>query len=76
MKRLFTVSGVDFDNKQAAKLYRNNCNESTKHAGVAKVSLGTDHRLFGVKKVGKTHSHNARSGGHGSGFPRKARRFA
>jgi hypothetical protein len=74
MKRLFAVAGMFFDNKQQAKFHRDWLRELHETDGVS-VRLGPDHRLFGVKKVGKTHSHNARSGGHGNGFPKKARRF-
>lgn len=72
MKRLFNVDGVDFDNKMAAKQYRDM--QNVNKGGCQVVSLGVDHRLFGVRRTGKTHSHNCRSGGHGNGFPAKKRR--
>ena len=46
MKRLFNVNGKDFNNKQDAKVYRND------HGG--KVSKGIDHRNYGVDV--KTHN--------------------
>ncbi len=73
MKRLFNVNGVDFDNKMAAKEYRDI--QWVKHNARLHVTLGVDHRHYGVRSTGKTHSHNCRSGGHGNGFPKKARRF-
>lgn len=73
MKRLFEVNGVPFANKMLAKKFRDAYNKE--HNTHLQVHLGIDHRLYGVRSVGKTHSHNAHSGGHGNGFPRKARRF-
>ncbi len=63
--KLFEVDGVYFDNKSQAKAHR--------AANGGKVSKGPDHRMYGVKGNPKTHSHNARSGGAGTGFPKKAR---
>ena len=73
MKRLFWVAGVFFDNKQAAKHHRNLLRQQGNLDVV--VCIGPDHDRYAVKGTQRTHSHNARSGGHGSGFPRKARRF-
>lgn len=64
MKKLFVVAGTFFDNKKAAKEFRNS------HKGEC-VSIGPDHWKYGVKGNPRTHSHNNRAGGHGNGFPRR-----
>lgn len=64
MKRLFIWNGIFFDNKEAAKVARNAaCHGS--------ITLGPDHWRYGLNGNPRTHSHNARSGGHGNGFPNK-----
>jgi hypothetical protein len=65
MKRLFSVNGHFFECKDDAKAFRD------VEGGC--VSKGPDHRLYGVKGGRKTHSHNSRSGGAGSGFPKKVK---
>ena len=64
MKRLFKVNGIFFDSKKDAKKHRD---EAMAYA----VELGPDHWRYGVKGNPRTHSHNARSGGSGNGFPNK-----
>ena len=66
MKRLFEFDGVFFDNKEAAKVIRN-------ARGCGVIRKGPDHWRYGVKGNPRTHSHNARSGGHGTGFPKKVK---
>lgn len=64
MKRLFQVNTSPvsfFDNKQDAK--------KVGHPIGLVVSKGPDHEDFGIKGHPRTHSHNAKSGGHGNGFP-------
>lgn len=61
--KLFEVDGVYFDNKAQAKAHR------AAHGG--RVSKGPDHWLYGIKGNQKTHAHNAHSGGHGNGFPKR-----
>lgn len=69
MKRLFEVAGGQakgqwfFQSKTVAKEFRR---DNGGH-----VTYGPDHRLFDVKGHPRTHSHNARSGGCGTGFKRK-----
>lgn len=70
MKRLFQVNTSPvafFDNKMDAKAVRG---ESLS----LRVSKGPDHMLFGVKGIGKTHSHNAKTGGPGNSFPADKKR--
>lgn len=74
MKRLFEVAGEFFDSKKNAKFRRDWLRELHETDGVT-VRLGPDHDRYAVKGTQRTHSHNCRSGGHGSGFPRKSRRF-
>lgn len=72
MKRLFEVVGTFFDNKEDAKAVRDEFNmgpHDPKHP--AKVSLGPDHFRYGLRGNPRTHSHNAKSGGPGNGFPNK-----
>ena len=64
MKRLFKVNGIHFDNKEAAKAFRD-------ETMAMRVELGPDHWRYGLKGNPRTHSHNSRSGGHGNGFPNK-----
>ncbi len=70
MKRLFSVNGSYYDNKADAKQERDSLSEPR-----PTIRLGADHWRYGLKGNPRTHSHNAHSGGHGNGFPRKARRF-
>jgi len=63
--QLFTVKNESFDNKQAAKAFRN--------INGGCVSIGKDHWRYGLSGNAKTHSHNAKSGGHGTGFPKGKR---
>lgn len=63
--QLFTVKNMPFDNKLAAKDFRD--------ANGGCVSIGKDHWRYGLKGNAKTHSHNAKSGGHGNGFPKGKR---
>lgn len=75
MKRLFVVyqGGENFfASKKEAKTFRDSENLKIGKP-ILKVGKGPDHFLFGVKKIGKTHSHNAHSGGHGNGFPKKVK---
>ena len=75
MKRLFQVNTSPvsfFDNKKDAKAARDDLIPAMDHKPAhyaLHVSKGPDHTDFGVKRVGRTHSHNAKSGGRGSGFP-------
>jgi len=62
---LFTVKNVAFSNKADAKAFR------AINGGC--VSIGKDHWRYGLKGNPKTHSHNAKSGGHGNGFPKDKR---
>ena len=81
MKRLFQVNTTPvsyFDDKELAKKARGQRNPTfgADEAGAFefRVSKGPDHDMFGVKGHPRTHSHNAKSGGSGSGFPNKKRR--
>lgn len=70
MKELFKCGDVGFESKIEAKAYRD------AHGGVEKglyISKGKEHQLFGVKGNPRTHSHNNRSGGAGTGFPKGKR---
>jgi len=70
MKRLFVVAGNFFDNKEDAKAARDEFNSGPhdpKHR--ATVSIGPDHWRYGLKGNPRTHSHNARAGGSGNGYP-------
>jgi tagatose-1,6-bisphosphate aldolase len=71
MKRLFKVeypNGTSFfSNKKEAKEERDRFNDKHKMP-YATVALGPDHHRYGEKGNQKTHSHNARSGGPGTGF--------
>ena len=75
MKRLFTVNGNHFETKPEAKKARGD--KKPDGTFQFRVELGPDHRHFGegkLKRGARTHSHNARSGGHGNGFPNKKRK--
>lgn len=80
MKRLFQVNTVPvqyFDNKMDAKEARGPLVEATETRPAHfkyTVSKGPDHDLLGVTGRPRTTSHNARSGGHGNGFPNTKRR--
>ena len=65
--KLYQVDGKFFDKKVDAKIYR----DASKTTDC--VHKGPDHRLYGVKGNPRTHSHNARSGGSGTGFPKKVK---
>jgi len=66
MKCLFECDGLYFESKEEAKHHRSGDPSRRVH-------LGHDHWRFGVKGNPRTHSHNARSGGHGTGFPARKR---
>lgn len=70
MKRLFQVAlpgDVAFaESKAAAKEMRD------QNPG-SHVSKGPDHWAYKLRANPRTHSHNAKSGGHGNGFPRKVK---
>jgi hypothetical protein len=63
MKRLFELNGEYYDNKAYAKTLRDLV------GGV--IHKGPDHWKYGVKAIARAHSHDAKSGGHGNGFPNK-----
>lgn len=67
MKRLFSVTHDNdisfFDSKKAAKEFR----------GTGHVSIGPDHWRYDMRGNPRTHSHTARSGGPGTGFPKKTK---
>ena len=67
MLKLFKVDGVFFDNKMAAKKFRN------EHPGSV-VSLGPDHRRWKQKGFPRTHSHKMNDS-RGNGFPKKVRLY-
>lgn len=80
MKQLYQVvmpgRGITFfETKKEAKEFRDQVNSASvqglKPHVTYHVSLGPDHRNYGKKNNPRTHSHNAKSGGHGNGFPRK-----
>lgn len=78
MKRLFEVNGQYFGDKVSAKAARGEFKPATTNKPAHyehTVSKGPDHDSFGVKANRRTHSHNAHSGGAGSGFPKNTRRF-
>ena len=60
MKRLFICNGCFFSSKKAAKIER--------YRSGWCISIGPEHWKYGLKGFPRTHSHNARSGGAGSGF--------
>lgn len=75
MKRLFQLNTSPvsfFENKKDAKVARGDLipakDDKPAHYPL-RVSKGPDHSEFGVKHGQRTHSHNAKSGGHGNGFP-------
>ena len=75
MKRLFQVNTSPvsfFDTKKLAKEARGDIipadGDKPAHYKL-RVSRGPDHEDFGRKGNPKTHLHNAKSGGHGNGFP-------
>lgn len=80
MKRLFqldfrSVGGTQvlfFEDKQEAKHHRDMFAQDNGHT--VGVKLGPDHWRYGMKNTPRTHSHNARSGGHGNGFPNKKKK--
>lgn len=63
---LFACDGLYFETKAEAKHHRNG-------DPARRVSLGPDHWRFGLKGNPRTHSHNNKSGGAGTGFPHKKR---
>lgn len=75
MKRLFEIrrgnNTMFFQNKMEAKTLRDEFNRDHPKEPQMTLHKGPDHRLYGVKGTQRTHSHNARSGGHGNGFPNK-----
>lgn len=75
--RLFEVNGEYFNCKADASRARGAATtpaEGNKPAKYAhEIHKGPDNHAFGVKGNPKTHSHNARSGGPGTGFPRGKR---
>lgn len=80
MKRLFQVNTNPvsfFDNKIEAKKARGDIipAKDNKAAHYAfRISKGPDHEMVSVKGHRKTHSHNAKSGGSGTGFPSSKKR--
>lgn len=80
MKRLFQVNTSPvsfFENKKDAKVARGDLilakDDKPAHYSL-RVSKGPDHTNFSIKGGQKTHSHNAKSGGHGNGFPNPKKR--
>lgn len=69
VKRLFEVKGADltklgqffFAEKIKAKSFRD-------EKPGRWVTLGPDHKDYGIKRPFRTHGHHARSGGPGNGF--------
>jgi hypothetical protein len=73
MKRLFVCDNGYFNSKLEAKAHRD---KVMKEIGEFKpIHLGPDHWRYGLKGNPRTHSHNAKSGGSGNGFPKSTRRF-
>lgn len=80
MKRLFQLNTNPvqfFESKQDAKVARGAQvpakDDKPAHYNHV-ISKGPDHDEYNVQGMRKTHSHNAKSGGHGNGFPNVKRR--